>query len=247
MHPLRMQRWAISDLNPWLAALGPAAEAVRANRLALPATSPTRRIERYLSDILSASLDYYRELRDAASEAAFFQLYGNVLAVEGAAAPAAPSPTPVREAAFAKRVLANLSTGGYPEAVARVAALLARTGEPIPLARLDLKRELVRKYDDLLPRGTGAEWRRVRGEQEVAVQLEPEKALASLGDLLPKAQDRARLASLLDHMIEEGRAHGVTPTAEQESMLARVRGILFPGGTARLRGPASRKRRKAVT
>src|SRR6476659_10111698 len=32
MHPLRMQRWAISDLNPWLAWVGPAAQMVRAKR-----------------------------------------------------------------------------------------------------------------------------------------------------------------------------------------------------------------------
>ncbi|MFP3802510.1 DUF3141 domain-containing protein, partial [Paraburkholderia sp. SIMBA_027] len=31
-HPLRAQRWAFSDLNPWFAWLGPAADAVRANR-----------------------------------------------------------------------------------------------------------------------------------------------------------------------------------------------------------------------
>src|SRR5207245_10413094 len=31
-HPLRFQRWAFSDLNPWLAWLGPAAQAVKAQR-----------------------------------------------------------------------------------------------------------------------------------------------------------------------------------------------------------------------
>ncbi|HEY3597009.1 MAG TPA: DUF3141 domain-containing protein, partial [Paraburkholderia sp.] len=31
-HPLRAQRWMLSDLNPWLAWLGPAANAVKANR-----------------------------------------------------------------------------------------------------------------------------------------------------------------------------------------------------------------------
>src|SRR4029079_2628537 len=74
MHPLRMQRWAISDLNPWLAALGPLASAVRANRRALPKDSASRKVEGYFSEMLSASLDYYRELRDTASEAVFFQV-----------------------------------------------------------------------------------------------------------------------------------------------------------------------------
>ena len=36
-HPLRFQRWAFSDLNPWLAWLGPAAQAVKAQRQAAAA------------------------------------------------------------------------------------------------------------------------------------------------------------------------------------------------------------------
>jgi len=246
-HPLRMQRWMFSDMNPWMAALGPAAATVRANRREQPATAAPRRVERYMSEMLSASLEYYRALRDATSESAFFQLYGNMLAIDTAAV-SAPPVLKVRDQAFARHVLEQMSTGGYLEAVARVGALLAREGEPIPLARLDLKRELVRKYDDLLPRVEASEWRRVRGEQEVAVELEPERALATLGALVPKAADRTRLMTLLDHMVEEGEAHGVTPTPEQHAMLARVREILGAAAPGRLRAPAARKRRKkAVT
>ena len=246
-HPLRAQRWMFSDMNPWMAALGPAAATVRANRRQQAATAAPRRVERYMSEMLSASLEYYRALRDATSEAAFFQLYGNMLAIDTAAASAAPV-LKVRDQAFARQVLEHMATGGYLEAVARVGALLAREGEPIPLARLDLKRELVRKYDELLPRVEASEWRRVRGEQEVAVELEPERALATLGALLPKPADRARLMTLLDHMVEEGDAHGVTPTPEQHAMLARVREILGAPAPGRLRAPAARKRqKKAVT
>ncbi|HKR39225.1 MAG TPA: DUF3141 domain-containing protein, partial [Paraburkholderia sp.] len=59
-HPLRAQRWALSDLNPWLAWLGPAAEAVRAKRHA-EAHEDTRlkEFEHYGSEMISASLDFY--------------------------------------------------------------------------------------------------------------------------------------------------------------------------------------------
>ncbi len=40
LHPLRVQRWAFSDLNPWLAWLGPAAQAVKAQRQAVAAGQP---------------------------------------------------------------------------------------------------------------------------------------------------------------------------------------------------------------
>ncbi len=80
-HPLRVQRWAISSLNPWLAWLPVAANAVKAQRRKNAPDSLAQKVERYTSEAISASLDYYRELRDASSEAAFFQTYGNVFSL----------------------------------------------------------------------------------------------------------------------------------------------------------------------
>ncbi len=80
-HPLRFQRWAFSDLNPWLAWLGPAAQAVKAQRKAADPDNPGGRLEKMVSEAVSASLDYYREVRDATSEATFFQTYGNVFSL----------------------------------------------------------------------------------------------------------------------------------------------------------------------
>ena len=44
-HPLRFQRWAFSDLNPFLGWLAPAAQAVKAQRQALASDHPARQIE----------------------------------------------------------------------------------------------------------------------------------------------------------------------------------------------------------
>ena len=81
-HPLRFQRWAFSDLNPWLAWLGPAAQAVKAQRKAADRRQPQRaKMQKMVAEAVSASLDYYREVRDATSEATFFQTYGNVFSL----------------------------------------------------------------------------------------------------------------------------------------------------------------------
>src|SRR6185436_9389633 len=45
LHPLRFQRWAVSDLNPFLAWLGPVAAAVKAQRRALGPAAPSRKAE----------------------------------------------------------------------------------------------------------------------------------------------------------------------------------------------------------
>ena len=135
-----------------------------------------------MSTTISASLEYYRALRDAASEAAFFQTYGNVFslyvadkrAVKESAVTQAAEP---RELPFVKEALEAIAEGGYTEALARVACLLARKGQPMLLSRLQMKQELMAEYEKLLPAMPPDQWRRVRGEQEIIVRYEPERAL----------------------------------------------------------------------
>jgi len=143
-HPLRVSRWAISDMNPWLWWLAPAANAAAANRQPLGADAPLRQAENSFAQMISASLDFWRSYRDAMSKSTFFQLYGNPLAiqlVQGAAA-AQPKGRRWRDANAAdlplvRQILERIAEGGYAEAVGRLAALLHTKGEPIPLARIE--------------------------------------------------------------------------------------------------------------
>jgi pimeloyl-ACP methyl ester carboxylesterase len=237
-HPLRFQRWAVSDLNPWLWWLAPAAQAVKAQRQAVGPDDSACKAERMMAELTSASLDYYRALRDALSEAAFFQLYGNLfslyLADQPRAGKAKPAADP-RELPFVKDALASVSAGGYAEAVARVAFLLARKGEPLPLSRLQLKQELIADYRELLPALSPDEARRVRGEQEIIVRYEPEQAVATLPALLADRADRERLITLLERLLADERVLGVRPLPEQVATLERIRGVLRTAGAPRPR------------
>ncbi len=226
-HPLRFQRWAFSDLNPWLAWLGPAAKAVKAQRVTVDADTPARKVEATVSEAISASLDYYRAVRDAISEAQFFQTYGNVfslyLADKGAAkADAAPTIAESRDLPFVKEALASLEKGGYAEALARVGSLLARRGAPLPLARLALKQELAGEYRDLLPDLEPDQWRRVRGEQDIIVAYEPERAVATLPILLRDPADRNRLITLVRKLLADERMRRSQPSAEQLAMFENI-------------------------
>jgi len=230
-HPLRMQNWAISSLNPWLGWLAPAAEAVRANRQPLDDDDSLRKNEKFASELVSASLDHYRALRDAATEAGFFNLYANLFALynkehddrrgQGVAVVADRRELPEVQAA-----LAAISEGGYTEALARAAVLLTRTDEPLPLSRLEMRQELVSDYADYLPEIALHDWRRIRGTQEIVVHHEPEQALATLPDLLAEPNARARLLGLIDKLMGDRRILGRAPTAAQLAMVARIRSVL---------------------
>ncbi|MDH4094417.1 MAG: DUF3141 domain-containing protein [Betaproteobacteria bacterium] len=230
-HPLRAQRWMFSDLNPFLAWVKPVAEMVRAQRKALAPDAPARKAERAMVELTSASLDYYRAVRDALSEAAFFQVYGNMFAFnlagrrEAEARREAPAVEP-RELPVVKEALAAIEHGGYPEAIARLGALLARKGEPLPLERLQLKHELIQDYRDMLPPVQPDEWRRIRGEQDIIVRYEPERALETLPALVQEAADRDRLVALYQRLLADKRFQGLQPTEEQNAMLGRARDVL---------------------
>jgi pimeloyl-ACP methyl ester carboxylesterase len=226
-HPLRFQRWALSDLNPWLGWLGPAAEMIRAQRKSVDKDNAVLKIEKAASAAISASLEYYRGLRDAASEASFFQTYGNVFSLyvadkHAAEEEAGTQVVEVRELPFVREALASLAEGGYPEALARVACLLARKGEPLLLSRLQMRQELVAEYRDLLPAMPPDQWRRIRGEQEIIVRYEPEQALATLPKLLADRHDREKLVTLVQRLLADERVQRAKPSTEQLAMVEHI-------------------------
>jgi pimeloyl-ACP methyl ester carboxylesterase len=226
-HPLRFQRWAISDRNPWLWWLGPAAAAVKADRRDDGNDGPGQRIERAMSETTSAALDYYRDMRDAVSEAAFFLTYGNLFSLYLAEMPrdaeAGKAVPDARELPFVKEALASVEEGGYAEALARMSALLDRGGETIPLGRLELRRDLLEDYAGFLPPVTREQMRRIRGEQDIIVRYEPERALHTLPKLLADPADRERAVTLLERLLTDPR---VVARKWSDAMLAYVEEIL---------------------
>jgi pimeloyl-ACP methyl ester carboxylesterase len=246
-HSLRFQRWAVSDLNPWLWWLGPTASMIKVQRRALGADRPGRKAERIISECVSASLDYYREVRDAMSEAAFFQTYGHMFSFYIAGKHEAEERkriTDPRELSFVREALASIAKGGYAEALARVGALLTPGEQTIPLAQNELKTELIADYASLIPELSADQRRRVRGGQEVIVQYEPERALETLPQLLPERAERERLLMLIETLFAGPRMQQIERTPEQLAMLKRIRGVLGAGPVEKLSGAEARVPKK---
>ncbi|MFZ4287572.1 DUF3141 domain-containing protein [Variovorax sp. HJSM1_2] len=238
LHPLRVQNWAVSNANPWLSWLAPAAEAVKADRHALAGEHPLRQAEHVGAEWISASLDYYRALRDAMTEAGFFSVYANIAApAEEPSAPTeaeVPGQVPAQELQY---VLDAVGKGGYVEALARASFLLKKQGQPLPLSRMELRKELVAEYADELPDLSAHEWRRLRGQQEIIARYAPEQAVQTLPQLLQNAAERKRFTTLLKKLISDPRVQDGGASPEQLDMLAQIQSLLRPA-TARTRVPA---------
>ena len=238
----------MAEYNPWLSWLRGFAGTTATRPLAAArAEELPCRVERMISEATSAALDYFRDLRDAMSEAAFFLTYGNLFSfyladrrmAEESGQPSAPADP--RDLSFVKEAVASLEQGGYAEALARAGALINRDEERIPLARLELKRELIQDYAEFLPAVSREEMRRIRGEQDIIVRYEPERALRTLPKLLADPADRARLLTLLNRLLGDERIRARQLTADD---LARVDAILAVLGAAPRR-PLTRVSRSA--
>ncbi len=198
-HPLRWQCWAFSDLNPMMWPLSAMAQAVRDSRKPSAADNPFLAIQKMGSEAISAWLDLVRDLRDATQAALFFQIYGSMAAIgatetkleEGLETKVDP-----RELPFVKEALSAVNKGGYPEALARIGALVAKRGGRIQLQRLKLADEFVRS-DKVLSKMSEDERHRIRNEQVIIVEFEPERALQTLPVLLANQADRERVLEIL--------------------------------------------------
>ena len=201
VHPLRMARWGMSDLNPLLKAMAPFADFARSQRTPRDEDGVHVAAERFFATAVTSGLDFYRQLRDATVETEFFRLYGTFAMVDpdltAPATPAIVEQSPVEVAS----ALAGLRDGGFSDAAVRVALLAQkRGGRRQHLSTLKQIRELVGQEVGLLALPSD-EAQAVIRRQSIIVEHAPDEALATLPALLPSPEARAHLLTLLDRLL----------------------------------------------
>ena len=77
VHPLRFQRYMLSDLNPWMFPVKKAAAVIGPQRRPADDDNPFRAWEKLMSDMIVGGLNFYRDARDAACEMLFKGIYEN--------------------------------------------------------------------------------------------------------------------------------------------------------------------------
>lgn len=227
LNPQRAQRWAVSDLNPFLWPLKGMADMVRANRAPRDNDGPMAMMERWTAAMTSTSWDLYRDLRDAAVENTFFRTYGPAgigMAAQDKEA-IAEEPVDARNAPLVKEALAHIEDGDRTKAMVRTALLLMKAGTGRRrLSAMKRARELVGKDIGLLDMPAEAA-RAIIHEQSYIVDFEPVKALLALPKLLRTSEDRRSLLELLDRV--EGR---IEANDKQVALLGEIRRLLSGDG-----------------
>lgn len=231
LHPARMRRWMLSDLNPAVAAIAPVAEMVRQDRRQAAPDNPFLAIERHWIETTERMIDAWRDVRDAAIEYAFHAMYG-ALAVWGigtaddaaeadAAREIVASRTPLLE-----EVRGRIERGGYPEAVVRMMVLLADSRGSVRRSRLARSNAMLTSEAPFAAMSAEERAALIR-EQTAIVTLNREAAIAALPHLLPTVEDRERALAKVEWVAGPDAELGEKALA----MLNRLRALLRPAGT----------------
>jgi uncharacterized protein DUF3141 len=204
LHPMRVQRYLWSDLNPWTWWLPAAASQTHlvANRPVSP-DNPLLALQAAWADLVETSLDGLREVRDASMEDAFHWVYGyfDFLGLGAQPAPA-ESGAGRRQDDPPRLALAGLTEGGVREAVIRMLLLLMKAAGSVrreTLAYVQERLNAAEAFADTDPQALRA----ILTTQSTLVAYEPERALQTLPLLLPGAESRREALGILHSVLRE--------------------------------------------
>ena len=195
-HPLRMQRWALSDLNPMMWPFGALAQMVKENRQPCEPDNPFRDMERQAASAVEQGLETVAKARDGASEQMFRAIYDNPAARAAVGLRGVPPAQPLgadparRELARreAQDLLANAAAGTVRDGIVRVVLMLLSDGvidERVYRAMRSAREELPARY-----RGTLAEMKEVIRREALLLRSDRAAALQGLRTIFAAPKDR---------------------------------------------------------
>lgn len=186
-HPLRTQRIAFSDMNPFMPMLDGLAEKVTQERKPANKENPFLSGEAIFGEIVETQLNMYRTMRDTLTETMFFSIYTSPIVKSLIAPLQSDAPkhrvVDVRQMPEVHSVLAKIEHGGVAEAVVRILHLLNNARGYVRRTRLE--RELIALgHSSLFPSMAHEDIVKLVHQQAMIVDFEPKKAVDTLCVLL---------------------------------------------------------------
>ncbi|WP_137176511.1 DUF3141 domain-containing protein [Roseomonas sp. AR75] len=245
MHPLRLQRWALSDLNPMMWPVGAMAQMVKAHRLPAGPDNPFRIAERQAGKAVEDALQNGAKARDAAAEHLFNAIYEGSALRAAVGLRDAPAPQPLgadpvrRELARreAEDLLGRAAEVGPREGLVRLLLALFGTSGGIDerayRALRAMRAELPEQY-----RASPSQMRAIIRQEALLLHTDRGAALRALRDIFADPKDRAVAEAALQRAAAAvGARIDMTPTGP-------VAVLLRP--EAEPPAPASRRKRAAA-
>ncbi|WP_431267679.1 DUF3141 domain-containing protein [Dankookia sp. P2] len=197
LHPLRVQRWAMSDLNPMVWPIAAAAAMVRGSRRACAEDNPFRAMERDMAQGVERAIENASNARHKAVEQVFGLLYDTPLAraATGLAAQSAPVPLgadPLRRDLARREVealRAGAEKGTLQDGIVRILLLMMNEKGAID-ERTYRALQAVRNELPTRHRPTPAEVHEVARRQALLLRTDRAAAVRGLSEIFAAPKDR---------------------------------------------------------
>lgn len=198
LHPLRLERYALSDLNLAMYPVKWAARDIRSNRFQLPPNNPFVAAETLFSDMMILNLNHYRDMRDRAHELMFksaygqpqlnwfFDLFAHVELSQEKAQKEQLARQHKREMAQLRK---KVGEGGFTEAVVRIWLAVGGANHVTDKRQMEVVLRIVLSHQRLRKVSPQRFIQTVK-EQARILELGKKKAIMALDNLLPTADDR---------------------------------------------------------
>jgi len=201
LHPLRVQRYPFSDLNPMMFPVAAMATMVRKYRQQVSSDNIFLSMEKHFSKGVENCLNFYRDFRDLSQESVFKSIYGSPIVKfffsqdvdEAQKAEIAKQ----KEEAQAQAILEDedvwlnrMTEGGFSEGVVRIMLAMAKADHMIDKAEFIVSQSIVRSHP-LLSTIKTSDFKRMVKEQSRILQTDQELAIDTLAGLLETPEERA--------------------------------------------------------
>jgi len=194
-HPLRVQRYALSDLNPWTWPLVPWSAYVQNHRQLADPANLFVALETSFSHLITTALDFYRDTRDQYQEWLFQVLYGDSwIKYWWCVSPPSEKreATPIeqklqrRERAYVRR---QADRGGFAEAVVRIIIAVAGADRILDKRQLDTSRTIFRRHQQYRHL-SASDLKQMVNSQAHILSVDPKRAIDGLAVMLTNRQER---------------------------------------------------------
>ena len=230
MHPLRVQRYTISDENPFLQPIKWMAETIRPERNTEPGSNFFGELENLFAESVKAGFDYFRDVRDYTQEQLFKSLYDTpvIQTIYGH----------IEQSLYEQRsdeietkkvvvhsdsiTLEESENDGFAEACVRVMVAVTGADGIIDLRELQMAEHIIHEQSRLrmIPPET---YRKMVQKQVRILNKMPLKALTSLKNMLASDQERQIVYDIAEKIV---RADDRV-TTEEETILRILNRVLF--------------------
>ena len=225
LHPLRVQRYGLSDLNPWMWPAKILAPTVKAQRRPLAADNPFTVIEKTAAESINIVLDSYRQMRDASQEFAFNMIYANpwVKTLFGGLPPTGSSehtqvvPDDTHEEFWREA----MKKGGIPAAVVRVILAVMGANHRFDRIQFHVAGKILKVNEHFKDVST-VELKQIGKQQAACLNRDLDMALETLVDLLPNQEERIEAFEIANSIA----ASDLILEEAEEKMLQRIKLIL---------------------